>query len=63
MHPAAVRQSRVHPRRRSIDPKAKRGHDALDHVKDRLLPSNGQSSTLSIRGKGTKAVHLEGEDA
>jgi hypothetical protein len=38
LHPRAVRKSRVHPRRRCVDPKAQRGHDAFDHVEDRLLP-------------------------
>jgi hypothetical protein len=38
LHPAAVRQSSIHPWRCLIDPKAKRCHDAFDDVKDRLLP-------------------------
>jgi hypothetical protein len=32
------RKPRVHPRRRCVDPKTQRCHDALDHVENRLLP-------------------------
>jgi hypothetical protein len=40
--------------RRPEDPGA---HDALDHVEDRLLPSNSRSATLSIRPQRSLCVH------
>jgi hypothetical protein len=49
LDPAAIRKWSFRPWRRFIDPKAKRGHDPLDQVRDGLLPSNRPLRTLSIR--------------
>jgi hypothetical protein len=44
LHPRAVRKSRVHPRRRCVDPEAERGHDAE--------PPNLNRTTRSRRAVG-----------